>query len=181
MTDSTTAPESIAAAVTAARAWLGEHPDDARYTDTPATATLTEGLRVSVSGPDGASLVTDMPASVGGGASAPSPGWMLRAAAASCVATLVAIRGAWLGVTLADLAVTVDSVSDDRGILDVDPAVPAGPFSTRIVVRATRPDTSTLGDLAQWAVAHCPVSDALRRAVPLTVEVETADPAKGSA
>jgi organic hydroperoxide reductase OsmC/OhrA len=26
--------------------------------------------------------------------------------------------------------------------------------------------------LAEWAVAHCPVSDAIGRAVPLTVEVE---------
>lgn len=40
---------------------------------------------------------------VGGGATAPTPGWLLRAARASCGATLVAMEAARDGVELTDL------------------------------------------------------------------------------
>ncbi len=73
-----------------------------------------------VSGADGASLVTDMVTGIGGGGSAPSPGWMFRAAYASCVATLIAMRAAEEGWTLEALEVSIDSESDDRGILATD-------------------------------------------------------------
>ncbi len=166
---------TIASSIAAAREWLREHPDEARYTDSAASAAMTDGLHCRVTGVDGAELATDMPESVGGTASAPSPGWLLRAATASCVATLLTMRAASLGRQLRELAVTVDSVSDDRGILAVDDDVPAGPFSPRIVVQADGVDAPTLRELADWAVDHCPVSDATRRAVPLTVEVRSVD------
>ena len=50
------------------------------------------GLRCRAEGPNGAVLVTDMPRPVGGTASAPTPGWMLRAALANCDATVIAMR-----------------------------------------------------------------------------------------
>ncbi|HET7684934.1 MAG TPA: OsmC family protein [Candidatus Limnocylindria bacterium] len=114
--------------------------------------------------------------SVGGSASAPSPGWLLRAAESSCVATLVAMRAAMLGITLETVEVTVDSESDDRGLLGIDEEVPAGPLSGRVAVRVTAPgvDAATLDEIARWAVKHCPVCDALERPVPITVEVATA-------
>ena len=59
---------------------------------------------------------------VGGGGPAPSPGWLLRAANASCIATLIAMRAAELGARLDGLEVVVDSESDDAGLLDIDPA-----------------------------------------------------------
>ena len=114
-----------------------------------------------------------MPAGIGGTASAPSPGWFMRAATASCVASLVAIRAASIGVSLRSVDVTVDSESDDRGILGLDPSIPAGPLSTRVVVAidATGLDRQGVEALAAWAVEHCPVSDAIARAVPLELEV----------
>src|SRR3989442_6487980 len=108
-------------------AYLSKHPDEARYTDSAATATLEEGLRVRVEGPGGATVVTDMPGSVGGTDSAPSSGWLLRAALAACEATLIAMEAAREGIELNRLPVTVASESDDRGILWLDQAVPAGP------------------------------------------------------
>ena len=76
-------------------------------------------------------MTTDMPTSVGGGNTAPSPGWQLRAAEASCVATLIAMRAAQVGVALAKVEVTVDLESNDWGILGIGDesagAVPAGP------------------------------------------------------
>ena len=45
-------------------------------------------------------------------------GWLLRAATASCLATLIAMEAALDGVELSSLEVTVDSQSDDLGIVD---------------------------------------------------------------
>src|SRR6266567_2793844 len=72
----------VRTALEGAVAYLSEHPEEARYTDSEATATLEEGLRVRVEGPGGLSVVTDMPQGVGGGGAGPSPGWLLRAALA---------------------------------------------------------------------------------------------------
>jgi len=166
--------EDIRAAIEGAVGYLTEHPDEARYTDSAAVAVIEDGLRVRVTGPEGASVVTDMPKSVGGGGTAPSAGWLLRAAEAACVATLLAMRAAQMGVALDSVEVTVDSESDDRGILGIDPSVPAGPLSGRVAVRvgAPRVDAAEIERLVQWAVDHCPVVDAVRRAVPVTVEIE---------
>ena len=155
--------------------YLTANPVEARYTDSPATARLDDPatLKVEVSGPDGAHITTDMPTSVGGTNASASPGWYLRAAEASCVATLIAMRAAHQGVTLTALEVTVDSESDDRGILGADEGVPSGPLSTRVAVklRAVGASDDQLKQLVDWAVEHCPVTDAVRRAVPMTVEM----------
>src|SRR3990170_5719833 len=92
----------IRAKLDAAIDYLNQNPAEAKYTDSPATAKLATptGLKVNVTGPDGAQITTDMPASVGGANSSASPGWYLRAAEASCVATLIAMRAAQLGVSL---------------------------------------------------------------------------------
>ncbi|CAN5260768.1 hypothetical protein BH24CHL7_BH24CHL7_10690 [soil metagenome] len=165
--------ETIRDAIAAATAYLSAHPADARSTDGPAVASIVDGLVVRVTGPDGASVTTDMVPSVGGTATAPSPGWLLRAAEASCVATLIAMRAAVLGIQLDALEVTVDSESDDRGILGIDEAVPAGPLSGRVAIRlaAASADHAGLEDVARWGVRHCPVYDAVERAVPMRVEV----------
>ncbi len=168
--------EDIRAAIEKATAYLSEHPEEARSTDSVAVATVVEGLVVQVTGQGGASIRTDMVPSVGGRSSAPSPGWLLRAAEASCVATLIAMRAAMLGVTLEALEVTVDSESDDRGLLGIDDSVPAGPLSGRVAVRISSAgtDDATLREIAHWGVKHCPVCDAVERAVPISVDVSTA-------
>jgi uncharacterized OsmC-like protein len=162
---------SIADAVASASAYLTEHPEEARYRDSQATARLEDGLVVSVTGPGGESARTDMPTGIGGGASVPSPGWLFRAATASCVAALVGIRAAATGVTLEHVEITVDSESDDRGILGLDPDIPAGALSMRVAanVRARGLDAEATEALIRWAVDHCPVLDTVRRAVPIEV------------
>ena len=168
--------DGIRQAIEAATTYLTEHPDEARSTDSVATASVVDGLVVQVTGPRGESITTDMVPSVGGSGSAPSPGWLLRAAEASCVATLIAMRAATLGIKLDALEVSVDSVSDDRGILGIDDSVPAGPLSGRLAVRilAEGVDPATLEEITHWGVAHCPVCDALEREVPVVVEIATA-------
>jgi uncharacterized OsmC-like protein len=166
---------SISEAVAAAAAYLTEHPDEARYRDSHARARLGDGLRVEVEGPGGETLTTDMPRGIGGTASVPSPGWYFRAAAASCVASLIGIRAAAVGLELPPEAVevTVDSESDDRGILGLDEAIAAGALSMRVAVRlvANSVDRASFEEVVRWAVGHCPVTDTARRAVPVEVEI----------
>ena len=165
----------IGDAVAKATAYLTDHPDEARYRDSAATARLGSGLRVEVTGPAGEQLSTDMPRGIGGGASVPSPGWFLRAAAASCVASLVGIRAATLGIELGpgDVEVIVDSESDDRGILGLDHSIAAGALSMKVVVRisGTKLGSDARTALARWALDHCPVTDTAARPVPIELEV----------
>jgi len=167
--------DAIRESIQKAAGYLREHPGEARYTDSVATATLDDGLRVKVEGANGEQIATDMPPSVGGKGSAPSPGWLFRAALASCDATLIAMRAAAQGIQLSRLEVAVDSESDDRGILGIDEAVPAGPLRIRVRVRLASPDASDaeLRKIADWGERHCPVSDAARRAIETIMQVET--------
>ena len=166
----------IDTAIAGAVAYLTEHPDEAAYTDSEAIASLVDGLRVSVRDDAGRVVETDMSTGVGGGDVAPSPGWLLRAAIAACDTTLIAMRAAMLGIDLVDVSVTVDSESNDHGILGIDETVPAGPSSirTRVRLAAANADEAALREVVDWAVAHCPVSDAITRAVPVAVEVSIA-------
>jgi uncharacterized OsmC-like protein len=165
--------DAIREAMENARAYLTEHPADAAYTDSIATARVVDGLHVRVDGPGGEVLETDMPAAVGGSGSRPSPGWYLRAAVAACAVSLATMRAAQLGATGFGCEVQVDSESDDRGILGLDDTVPGGPLSMRISFRmaADGAGLDRLEEIAVWAVDHCPVSDAMRRAVPVHIEV----------
>jgi len=163
--------DPIREAIEAASAYLTAHPEEARYRDGYARARLADRLAVDVEGPGDERLRTDMPRGIGGTAQAPSPGWHFRAATASCVATLIGIRAASLGIELGPVDVVVDSESDDRGILGLDDEIPAGPLSVRIAVtiKAAAQEEALLKALVQWAVDHCPITDGLRRAVPLEV------------
>lgn len=166
--------ESIRTAIRGAIDYLSEHPGDARATDSIATATIEEGLRCVVRGTDDVETYTDMVTAVGGKNSAPSPGWLLRAATASCVATLVAMKAALEEIEVGSIEVAVDSESDDLGILGINDDVPAGPLSVSVRVRLgpTEGDHEKLREIVRWADEHCPVTDLTRRNVPLTLEIE---------
>lgn len=152
-------------------AYLTEHPDEARYTDSPATARLGESLRVEVEGPSGERLVADMPGAVGGEGEHPSPGWLFRAAVASCVASTIGMEAAREGIHLGDVEVVVDSESDDRGILGMDEGVPAGPLAMRIRVRLSGDVSPRAVEVAERGAARCPVCDATKRAVEVSLEI----------
>ena len=168
--------DSISSAMERASNHLAEHPEAAVASDSAATAVREDGLRFRVEGP-WASLTSDMAESVGGGASAPTPGWLLRAALAACDATLVAMEAARDGIELTDLEVSVESESDFRGVLGVDPSVQAGPRSVRVTIRLAATDASDdqLRAIVGRAESRSPVRDVLVREVPLTTEIVTAD------
>lgn len=165
--------QSIAESVSGARKHLQAHPVDGLGTDSFAHARLRNGLLVEVTGPAGQSLLTDMPKALGGESSAPSPGWVMRAAAASCTAAAIAMRAAELGITLDGLDVEVTSKSDDCGLLGAAEGIPAGPLSVamRVKLRARATDAAQLKAVADWGIAHSPVADALQRAIPTEIEI----------
>jgi uncharacterized OsmC-like protein len=166
--------DSIRAALERASDYLSEHPEAATASDPVATAFREEGLRFRVEGP-WSPVITDMAKSVGGGASAPTPGWLLRAALAACDATLVAMEAARDGIELTDLEVSVESESDFRGILGVDPSVQPGPLSLRVGIRLAATDATDdeLRAIVKRAESRSPVRDALGRDVPMTTEIAT--------
>ncbi|MFN8161966.1 MAG: OsmC family protein [Solirubrobacterales bacterium] len=166
--------DEIRIAIEKASGYLAENPDAATGTDAVATAVLEAGLRFRVDGPSGA-VTTDMSESVGGGASAPTPGWLMRAALAACDATTVAMEAARDGVELSDLSVSVESDSDFRGVLGVDGGSHPGPLQVRTRIELAAPDATEkqLREIVQRAEERSPVRDALARELSMTTEIVT--------
>jgi uncharacterized OsmC-like protein len=159
--------ENLSAAISA-------DPMKARAKNIPATARLTEGLRCELSGPYNERLVTDMAPAMGGTASGPNPGWLLRGAIASCTATVIAMRAARLGVALSNLEVTVETDSDLRGILGLDEKVSAGhgPVRMKVTIGAPTASPEVLREIVAWADRHSPVTCTMRQAPDCSLEVQ---------
>lgn len=166
--------ESIRSAMETASRKLTEHPEMAVGTDAAASAVRERGLRFRIDGPGGA-VTSDMSESVGGGATAPTPGWLLRASLAACDATLVAMEAARDGIELSDLTVSVESDSDFRGVLGVDGGAHAGPLAirTRIELAAHGATGDQLREIVRRAEARSPVRDALARKLSMSTEIVT--------
>lgn len=152
---------------------LGAKADAGPAPDRPAIAVIEDGLRCRAETGDGWAVVTDMPPPVGGGGTAPTPGWLIRAALASCAATTIAMRAAEIEIELTRLAVTAESETDMRGLLAVGDGVDPGPVAARLRVElsAKAADEQRLEELVEWADNHSPVGDCLRRAVPVELEI----------
>jgi uncharacterized OsmC-like protein len=164
--------ESIRSAVDRAVDQLVQDPEAGVGPDATAVATLADGLRCRVHGPKG-EVVTDMGESVGGGGSGPTPGWLMRAALASCDATVIALEAAREGIELTHLSVTVDSESDSRGVLGVDDGIPAGPLAVtvRIELAASNATDEQLRQLGERVHTRSAVGDALTRAIDVRTEL----------
>ena len=148
-------------------------PDKARVKNASATASLKDRLTLSVTGPNGEAVETDMPKGVGGGGGVPQPGWLLRAALASCTATAIAMRAAKVGIELDKLEVVVESHSDNRGLLGLDHKVSAALMGLRakVHIRATNVSRNDLESIVRWGDAHSLVACTLRSAIATEIEM----------
>ena len=155
---------------------IAADPAKARGKNLPATARVVAGLQCELQGPYGERLVTDMPPAMGGAASGPNPGWLLRGALASCTATVIAMRAAKLGMTLSNVEVTVETDSDLRGILGLDENVSARHAAMRMKVKISAPGHSAdaVRELVEWAEAHSPVSCTVKEKPVCSLEIEVA-------
>jgi len=152
---------------------LQAQSDPGPQADVPATAIIEDGLKCRIEAPDGTAIYTDMPKNVGGSASANSPGWHLRAALASCDATLLAMRAARLGLNLTSIEVRVEASSDGRGMF-LDEDVLPGSAEMRLYFKIAGTDVSqgSIEDLVHWVEQHSPVGSDVSRAVDLRSEIE---------
>jgi uncharacterized OsmC-like protein len=141
--------------------------------DIPATAVIEEGLRCRIESPDGRAIYTDMPTSIGGSASANSPGWHLRAALASCDATLLAMRAARTGIELDSIEVRVEASSDGRGMLLDDGVSPASSdMCIYFRIGTGGASREQIEALIAWVEEHSPVGNDVARALEPRSEIE---------
>lgn len=172
------ASQEIAAAMQRVESVLKRRPEVGLHDDAPAIARWENGTRVVSNHTNGTQLLTDMPTELGGSGEHVTPGWLVRAGLASCLATRIAMGAAAAGFELARLEVTATSRSDARGLLGIPEAsgalVCAGTRDVQVLVRiaASGVPPERLRALIDDCNRCSPVSAALRDAVPITVCIE---------
>jgi uncharacterized OsmC-like protein len=170
--------QEIAAAMQRVESVLKRRPEVGLHGDAPAIARWESGTRVVSSHDNGTQLATDIPAELGGSGEQVTPGWLVRAGLASCLATRIAMGAAAAGFELAMLEVMASSRSDARGLLGIPEAsgapVCAGPRDVQILVRIAAPGVppERLRILIEESNRCSPVSAALRDAVPITLSIK---------
>lgn len=157
---------------------LRRKPNAGLHDDTPATVRWAGGLRTVAHSPTGDEVTTDMPAAIGGDDTAATPGWLLRAALASCAVTRIAMEAEACGIALQTLQAHATSRSDLRGLVGVAEAdgrpVSAGPLTMDLHVRIGAPgvDANRLRSLVEATAGCSPVTCALEQ--PLAVGLHIA-------
>lgn len=173
--------ERIATALLRLQTVLQRRPQSGHVHDEPAMARWQGAARVTTRHVNGTELQTDLPAELGGSGNQVSPGWLLRAALAGCVATRIAMLAASSGIELRRLEVDAHSHSDLNGLLglaDAEGRQPsAGPLGASLLVRIAAPGVAAerLRRLVHEGQALSPVSGALGRSVPLSLAIEVDD------
>jgi len=176
------ATSDIAAAMARVNAVLRKRPLAGIVDDAPALAAWHGGLRVVTRHAGGTQAVTDMPVELGGSGDQPSPGWLLRAALASCAVTRIAMAAAEAGIDLHTLQASAHSRSDARGLLgipDTDGSpLFAGPgeMTMRVRIGAHGVAPERLRALVDQAIALAPVSATLAHPVAVALELEIDPP-----
>ena len=169
---------TIANALQRVRAVFARRPEAARHTDEPAIARWEQGLRVLCGHPKGAHVATDMPRELGGQGAEVSPGWLMRAALASCLATRIAMEAAEREMAITRLEVVASSESDARGLFgmsdDAGERIPPAPRDVRlrVSVAATNVAAEVLKAMVEASYRSSPVSAALETAVPIELRIE---------
>ena len=166
--------DRIREAIAQTSAHMESNPQNAVSEDKPARAIFENGLKFTIDDTKSWRISTDMPKALGGEGSAPSPGWLRRAAQAACEGTMIAIRAAQEQVELERLEVQIGSISDDRGMLGIEDKANPGPNESwaRVTISAKGVSETKLREIVDWAEAHSPVTDSLCRAVPHKLQID---------
>ena len=172
------AAPDLATALQRVHAVLQRRPDTGLHDDAPATACWRGGTRVIASHANGAQVLTDMPAELGGTGDQVTPGWLFRAGFASCAATSIVMAAAREGITLQTLELRVSSRSDARGLLGMadesGQPVDAMPSNMQLHVRIAADGVSSerLRALAEQGIACSPIPRAVQHAVPFALHID---------
>lgn len=171
--------ETILAAQQRLTHLVQQRPGVARVQETPAIAQWEGAGKTATRHPDGNVIHTDLPHELGGDGERVSPGWLLRAAMASCAVTRIAMLANETGVTLQKLEAEVGSVTDVHGLLGLSredgQAVSPGPAHAHLQVRiaAAGMTEEQLRELVAEAIRLSPMVAAFRDAIPVQLDIDT--------
>ena len=121
---------------------LRDQPESLRDTYRSVT-TLVDGLQCETQENDWRAI-SDLPETVGGTGSGPTPGMLGRAALGSCLTIGYQLHATRLGVELTSLSVTVEADSDDGGMLSLDSDARPGYSEVRYHVDIVSPASEEL-------------------------------------
>ena len=166
--------ENIRSSMEKTIGYLKANPEKTKIKGKAATAVLESGLKVRTTGPKDQMIISDMPPTMGGGESAPTPGWFMQAALAACYASGIAMKAAQESIELSTLEVSIDAESDARGFFGFDETIEAGPVNvkTSVLIGAKGVEEERLRDLVNQVDKCSWVGNAVRRSVPIKTEVE---------
>lgn len=170
--------QAVSEAIGRVTSILQRRPEFGLQNEVPAIARWQRDLHVVSTHENGTRIMTDMPAELGGGGSHVTPGWLMRAALASCAATRIAMAAAVEQIEIETLEVSTKSRSDSRGLLGMEQSegtlACVGPLDVELCVRISAPRASPdrLRSLIEESHRCSPVSDALCRPIPLSLRIE---------
>ena len=139
-------------------------------------STITDGLRCTTV--EGAHhFETDLPDSMGGEGSGPSPGVLGRAALGSCLAMGYQMRAARLGVEMTSLSVEIEADFDVVGMLSTDSTARPGYSEVRyhVSVESSAPEADILRVLDEGD-ALSPYRDVFSAQTPMKRTVSITSP-----
>jgi uncharacterized OsmC-like protein len=140
------------------------------------TAVVEEGLACCVQEKNHV-VMADLPPSMGGEDSAPSPSVLLRAALASCVAMGVKLWAARKDVAVDRVEVRVETEYDARGQFGVSETIVPGFQSVRIHIDVqSAADPDLIRGIVDTSLRFSPLTDAFRRAQVLETHLSVGQP-----
>ena len=120
-------------------------------------------------------IVSDLGAGQGGGDLGPDPGILMRAGLAACLVSGYQMWAAYLGITLDEVEVTIETDYDARGMYAVDAAIAPGFLGVRARVRITSGDPpDRIREMVEHADRHSPLLYDFTTALDVKREVEIA-------
>lgn len=159
-----------------------QRPGVAQVRDVPATALWEGGGKTQTRHPDGNLIHTDLPQELGGDGERVSPGWLLRAALASCAVTRIAMLAAERGMQPQRLEAQVTSDTDLHGLLGLrredGQYIPAGPLAVHVQVSISVPGApdAEVREMVEQAMRVSPMLSALAEAVPVRLDIDSGTP-----
>lgn len=123
-------------------------------------------------------LTTDLPEGFGGGATAPTPGTLVRAALGGCMAMSYRLRAARNGIEVKAITVVIETDSELTGMVSCGSDAPPGFTAVRYHVEVESPaPTDVVERLLDEADRLSPLLDVFLRSndVTRTVEIRHAD------
>ena len=168
----------IANALQRVRLVLARRPEAAMHTDETAIARWEQGMRVVSRHENGTNIATDMPSELGGEGNEVTPGWLLRAALASCLATRIAMEAAARNIVITRLEVIADSRSDARGLLGMTDGagerIQPAPRDVQLRVRIASPKVAeeVLQAMIEDSYRCSPGSAAVEANIPISLRID---------